>query len=68
MNKYKQKSVTLRYPTHSKLYELSKTLVPGEEKSIPYTIDLLVSEKVGSSKKTEEKGATTNETQKIPKT
>ena len=58
MNKHKQKSVTLRLPTHSKLYDLSKTIVPGDNKSIPETIDLLVNEKVSGSKNRENLGAT----------
>jgi len=58
MNKYKQKSVTLRIPTHSKLYDLSKTIVPGDNKSIPETIDLLVNEKVSTSKNRGILGAT----------
>tara|TARA_R110000823_G_C15791369_1_gene486172 strand:+ start:490 stop:696 length:207 start_codon:yes stop_codon:yes gene_type:complete len=57
-NRYKQKSVTLRIPTHDKLYDLSKTIVPGEYKSIPATIDLLVNEKVSTPESRRNLGAT----------
>jgi len=49
MNTYKSKSVTLRTKTHTKLFELSKKIVPGYELSIPNTIEKLVNEHNGSN-------------------
>ena len=68
MNIYKQKSVTLKIPTHNKLHDLSKTIVPGAQISVPATIDLLVNEKVSTSKSPTANEGATNETQKTLKT
>ena len=49
MDKYKSKTVTLRNSTHSKLYKLSKAIVPGLDLSIPQTIEKIVEEKLSNS-------------------
>ena len=66
-NKYKSKNVSLRTSTHSLLSNLSEVLVPGYTLSIPNTIDLIVKEKLSSSKDTTTEG-TTDDTKKIQKT
>ena len=65
-NKYKSKSVTLRTSTHSLLSDLSKVIVPGYDLSIPNTIDLIVKEKLSSSKGTITQGPT-DDTKTAPK-
>ena len=40
-DKYKSKSVTLRLTTHDNLYDLSKKIRPGDNLSVPRTIEYL---------------------------
>jgi len=60
-NKYKSKSVTLRLTTHDNLHDLSKKIRPGDNLSVPRTIEYLkdyYDMNVGNSKGNITKGKT----------
>ena len=64
MDKYKSKTITLRNSTHSKLYKLSKAIVPGLDLSIPQTIEKVVEEKLSNSEGTYKGTGTANDSQR----